>query len=107
MTLVSITRSHVRSWRYLPAFLIQAICSAWQAKSEETNLSISILQEAKNTFWTRTLWSNEEGMKSYIISGAHKQAMHSLLEWCDEAAVVHWEQMGSQPPTWEEAYHPS
>jgi hypothetical protein len=43
-------------------------------------------------------------MKSYIVSGVHKQVMRHLLEWCDEAAVVHWEQEGSQPPSWEEAY---
>ena len=104
MTLVSITRLRVRSRRYLPAFLIQAIRSAWQAKSSRGNLSVSILREARNTFWTRTVWANEEAMKSYIVSGVHKQVMHSLLEWCDEAAVVHWQKEGPQPPTWEEAY---
>ena len=104
MTLVSITRLRVRSWRYIPAFFIQAIRSSWQAKSSEGNLAVSILQEARNTFWTRTVWANEEAMKSYIVSGVHKQAMRSLLEWCDEAALVHWEQEGAQPPTWEEAF---
>jgi hypothetical protein len=105
MTLVSITRLRVRSWCYVPAFLIQAIRSAWQAKSSQENLAVSILQEARNTYWTRTVWTNEEAMKSYIVSGIHNQAMRSLLEWCDEAAVVHWEQEGAQPPIWEEAFH--
>lgn len=104
MPLISITRLHVRSWRYLPPFLIQALRSAWQAKLAEGNLSTSLLQEARNTFWTRTVWTDEAAMKSYITSGVHKQVMRSLLEWCDEAAVVHWEQAGSQPPTWEEAF---
>ena len=104
MTLVSITRLRVRSWRYLPAFLIQAIRSALQAKASKGNLSVSILREAENTFWTRTVWANEEAMKSYVVSGVHKQVMHSLLEWCDEAAVVHWQQESTQPPAWEEAY---
>jgi hypothetical protein len=104
MTLVSITRLRVRSWRHLPAFLIQAVRSSWQAKSAEGNLSVSILKEAQNTFWTRTVWTNEEAMKSYIVTGVHKQAMRSLLEWCDEAAVVHWQQAVPEPPSWEEAY---
>ena len=104
MTLVSITRLRVRSRRYLLVFLIQAIRSSWQAKAAEGSLAVSILQEARNTFWTRTVWANEGAMKSYIVSGAHKQVMRSLLEWCDEAAIVHWEQEGSQPPTWEEAF---
>jgi hypothetical protein len=104
MGFVSITRLRVRSWRYLPAFFIHALRSSWQAKLAEGNLSVSILQEAQNTFWTRTVWANEETMKSYIVSGVHKQVMRSLLEWCDEAAVVHWDQDGSQPPTWDEAF---
>ncbi|MDQ2690584.1 MAG: DUF3291 domain-containing protein [Chloroflexota bacterium] len=104
MPLVSITRLHVRSWRYLPPFLIQALRSAWQAKLSEGNLSVSILQDARNTFWTRTVWTDEAAMKSYIIAGVHKQVMRSLLEWCDEAAVVHWEQESSQPPPWEAAF---
>ena len=105
MPLVSITRLHVRSWRYLPLFFIQALRSAWQAKQAEGNLSVAILQEARFTFWTRTVWTNESAMKHYIISGVHKQVMRSLLEWCDEAAVVHWKQDRAQPPTWEEAFH--
>ena len=104
MALVSVTRLHVRSWRYIPVFLIQAIHASWQAKSAEGSLAVSILQETRNTFWTRTVWSHEEAMKSYVISGVHKRVMRSLLEWCDEAAVVHWEQEGSQPPSWEETY---
>lgn len=104
MTLVSITRLRLRSWHYLPAFFIQAVRSSWQAKSAEGSLSVSILQEARNTFWTRTVWANENAMKSYIVSGVHKRVMRNLLEWCDEAAVVHWEQDDSQPPTWEEAF---
>lgn len=104
MPLVSITRLRVRAWQYLPPFFIQALRSAWQAKLAGGNLSVSILQEARNTFWTRTVWVSEQAMKSYVISGVHKQGMRSLLEWCDEAAVVHWDQEGSQPPSWEEAF---
>jgi hypothetical protein len=30
--------------------------------------------------------------------------MRSLLEWCDEAALVHWTQEGADLPSWEEAH---
>jgi hypothetical protein len=30
--------------------------------------------------------------------------MPNIQKWCDEAAVVHWEQENSNPPTWEEVY---
>jgi hypothetical protein len=38
-----------------------------------------------------------------MAGGAHLKAMPKLMEWCDEASVVHWTQEGSTPPSWEEA----
>ena len=43
-------------------------------------------------------------MKSYMLSGAHRQAMRKLLDWCDEAAVAHWTQDSAEEPTWQEAH---
>lgn len=43
-------------------------------------------------------------MKSFMESGAHRTIMPKLLEWCDEASVVHWTQDSTQEPTWEEAH---
>lgn len=104
MPFISITRLRIRSWRFLPAFFIQAVRSARQARRAEGNLAVSIVREARNTFWTRTVWSSEQAMKAYMVSGVHGRVMRRLLEWCDEAAVVHWSQEPEQPPTWEEAY---
>lgn len=101
---VSITRLRVRLWRYLPAFFIQTLRSAWQAKDDPYSISVSLLWDVHNTFWTCTLWVDEQAMKAYVISGVHKQSMRSLLEWCDEAAVVHWTQDTPQPPIWAEAH---
>jgi hypothetical protein len=42
-------------------------------------------------------------MKSFMLSGVHRQAMRKLPDWCDEAAVVHWTQEGNELPTWAEA----
>jgi hypothetical protein len=30
--------------------------------------------------------------------------MRKLLEWCDEAALVHWTQDSAQLPSWDEAH---
>lgn len=43
-------------------------------------------------------------MKSFMLTGVHRGLMRKLLDWCDEASVVHWMQDGTEPPTWPEAY---
>ncbi len=30
--------------------------------------------------------------------------MPKLMEWCDEAAVLHWQQESAAEPTWAEAH---
>lgn len=104
MPVVSITRLRVRSWRYLLPFLYFALRSSRQAKNANGNLDVSLLRDAHLAFWTRTVWTTEDSMKSFMLSGAHRQVMPHLLEWCDEAALVHWTQPTGQPPDWNEAY---
>jgi hypothetical protein len=62
-----------------------------------------ILVIAKNVFWTMTVWKDEAAMNAYRTSGAHSDAMPRLLNWCDQAAVVHWTQESSEVPLWPEA----
>ena len=50
-----------------------------------------------------TAWDNQESMRRFMTSGSHKDAMPQLLDWCDEAAVVHWEQPEAALPSWTEA----
>src|ERR1700728_1142671 len=101
---VSLTRLRVRSWRYFPFFFVQAMRSTRQAKSAEGVLFVSVLSEARNTFWTRTVWNEEQSMKRFMLSGPHGRVMRRLMEWCDEAAVAHWTQEFPEPPSWEEAH---
>jgi hypothetical protein len=61
------------------------------------------LNDRKKTFWTATIWTTEAAMKKFMLAGAHRDAMPKLLNWCDEAALVHWTQEGSELPTWSEA----
>ena len=43
-------------------------------------------------------------MKTFMLAAPHGPAMRRLLEWCDEAALVHWTQTGSELPSWDEAH---
>jgi hypothetical protein len=104
VALVSVTRLRVRSWRFMPRFFIGALRAARQAGRAEGNVATSLLREARNTFWTRTAWESEQAMKAFMMAGVHRRLMRSLLEWCDEAAVVHWEQEEAALPSWEDAH---
>ena len=104
MPVVSITRIRVRSWSYLPAFFFQALRIARQAAKADGNLAVRMLADKRNTYWTSTCWSSPESMKAFMLAKPHGPAMRSLLEWCDEAALVHWVQEGAELPSWEEAH---
>ena len=39
-----------------------------------------------------------------MIAKPHGPAMHKLLKWCDEAALVRWTQNGADLPSWTEAH---
>ena len=57
-----------------------------------------LLPDSERTFWTMTVWENRAAMLAFMTSGAHKQAMPKLLDWCDEASVAGWEQEDSALP---------
>ncbi|HZT78033.1 MAG TPA: DUF3291 domain-containing protein [Vicinamibacterales bacterium] len=104
MPLVSITRLRVRSWRFMPMFFVTAMRSARQAARADGNLETKLLRDANRTFWTATSWADERAMKAFMHAGAHGPAMRKLLEWCDEASLVHWTQETDAVPPWDEAH---
>jgi hypothetical protein len=85
-------------------FIVYALRSALQAKNAQGNLAVSLVRDTQNTYWTRTVWVTESAMKAFILAGPHGQVMRRLLEWCDEAALVHWQQDTPQEPDWHEAH---
>jgi len=104
MPVVSVTRLRVRTWRYLPAFLLASLRIARQAKRAPGNLRVSLLQDRRKTFWTCTCWESEPAMRAFMLAPPHLPAMRKLLEWCDEAALVHWSQEGPELPAWSDAH---
>ena len=104
MIFVSVTRLRVRSLFYLPQFVWRTFQSVSQTKRSSGFLHGKILREARNTFWTVTAWHDAEAINAFRVSGAHRAAMPSLLEWCDEASVVHWTQETAELPAWSDAH---
>jgi hypothetical protein len=104
MSFISVTRLRVRAWRYLLQFTWQALKTAKQAERAPGFIGGKLLKEAHNAFWTVTAWEDEAAMRAYRNAGAHRVVMPRLLDWCDEAAVAHWNQDGAEIPDWHEAH---
>jgi hypothetical protein len=104
MALISATRLRVRSRQFLPEFFWRAFLSARQARRSPGNLGARTIAGANHAFWTITAWENEAVMRSFMLAGAHRKAMPKLLEWCDEASVVHWAQDTPELPALEEVH---
>src|ERR1700680_753483 len=100
MALIFVTRLRVRSLIYLPQFLWETFKSTRQVVRSSGFLGGRLLVNAKSVFWTMTAWKNEAAMNAYRTGGAHRRVMPKLLNWCDEAAVVHLTQESSEVPPW-------
>jgi hypothetical protein len=103
MPLISVTRLRVRSFLYLPGFLWDTFKSVRQAERSSGFLGGRLLVNAGFVFWTMTVWEGEAAMNAFRTGGAHRRAMPKLLNWCDEAAVVHWTQHSTEMPAWQQA----
>ncbi len=103
MPFVSVTRLRIRSARFLPVFVIHTFRSLKQVKKALGFQGGSLLTDRSWTFWTMTTWDSQGSMRRFMTEGSHRAAMPHLLDWCDEASVVHWDQMENDLPKWTEA----
>jgi hypothetical protein len=103
MLFVSITRLRIRSVRFMLFFIFYTFRSLQQVKKAPGFLGGQVLPDRSWTFWTMTTWDSQENMRRFMTEGAHRAAMPRLLNWCDEASVVHWIQPESGLPKWDEA----
>ncbi len=104
MVFISVTRLRIRSIFYLPQFIWQTLKTGRQAERANGFLGGRLVREAGNIFWTLTMWTDEAAMRGYRSAGAHAYVMPKLLDWCDEASVVHWTQEPAELPSWPEAH---
>ena len=102
MAVISITRLRVRSWRFLPDFLLHSVKITRQARAAPGNLGVEVFRDAGMTFWTKSAWRDESAMRAFMSSGAHKNVMPHLQRWCSEASVLHWEQETPRMPFWQD-----
>ncbi len=103
MPLVAVTRLRIRSVHFVLSFGWYAWRSFRQAKRAPGNLGVKLREAEGFAFWTVTAWQDEAAMSAYRITPPHRHAMPKLLEWCDEALVVHWNQESAELPDWKTA----
>lgn len=102
--LASVTRLRVRSVRFLPAFLWRTFSSQRQIRRAPGFFGGRLLLDSHLTFWTLTVWEDEQAMRNFRGSGAHARVMARLPDWCDEAAYAHWTESETAIPAWDVAY---
>ena len=91
MAFNSITRLRLRKFSTLPAFMWHTQAIAAELGASAGFLGGGVLVEGRLVAWTRSAWESEAAMKAFRDTGAHRVVMPKLLDWCDEAAVAHWE----------------
>ena len=104
MPVVSVTRLHLASLWFLPAFLAHAIRSSRQARRSPGFITGWLSNDSEWGFWTSTVWESAAAMRAFRNSDQHLKAMPKLLRWCDEGAFVHWEQQEDCAPDPAAAY---
>lgn len=98
----SITRLRLRSVLVLPRFAQATRAISEQMSPAPGFLGGAVLAEGWMVFWTRSAWESLEAMTAFRDSGAHRDVMGKLLDWCDEAAVAHWD--GEAAASWEDIH---
>jgi len=100
MPFISVTRLRVKSLFFLFSFIRANEASVKELKSSSGLLMGKELIDKKLTFWTITLWEDEDSMKKFIGSLSHRNAMQHLPKWCNEASYHHWFQEENECPNW-------
>ena len=101
--LAAATRLHLRSIEFLDPFLAQVSQIMAQIDSTPGCAGVELRRSKGLAFWTMSIWDDKKSLLAFSQSGAHKEGMPLLAEWCDEAVHVHWDFHGNALPSWQEA----
>src|SRR4051794_36544972 len=102
--IISVTRLQFPSLGMLLPFIVYSFEPQTQVKRSPSDTATAAMRDQHGGCRTRPVWRDVESMRAFMASGAHRQAMPKLLDWCDEAALVHWEQDTPTLPEWDEAH---
>jgi hypothetical protein len=97
-TLVSVTRFRLRALRFLPFLALHTNRTIAQIRRADGFVPGAVWRDADFAFWTMTVWRDENSMRAYGASGAHRKAAPHLVAWGDQASVCHWKQRASICP---------
>ena len=100
---LSVTRIHLRSLRFLPAFFVYSLRSTRQAQRAPGFRAGWVGTEFPLAFWTATAWDSADAMMRFRNSEPHLYAMPKLRHWCDEASYTHWDDGAAAAPSAEVA----
>jgi len=103
MPIIAVTRLHLRSPRYVTAFLWTTFKVQRAARRSHGSLAVRLRRSTGLAFWTLTSWRDTPAMHSFTMTSPHREAMEKLGHWCDEAAFAHWEVSTSEVPSWDAA----
>jgi hypothetical protein len=103
MTIISVTRLHLRSLRFFPGFFWYTRRSIWQARRTAGNLGVRVRKTKGLAFWTLAMWRDNQAIRAFVPASPHKESMQKLPHWCDEAAFADWDQDTADWPSWETA----
>ena len=88
MAMISVTRLHVRSIRFLMPFMIDSRKIARQATRAPGFLSKRLAVEPYLGFWTLTAWQDEMSMRGFRNSGSEPGYLLAILGGTDAGRVV-------------------
>jgi quinol monooxygenase YgiN len=94
---VSVTGLRLKSRRHIFRFWWHAIRSMAQARSAAGNLKAET-RTIRGIHHTLSVWIDEQAMRAYLVSGAHRDAMKAFR------AIATGRTLGfttNQPPDWE------
>ena len=97
---MSVTRLHLKGKRMLPVFFYHTLWSIIQSKNAKGLLYSSFDRESWHTYWTLTVWENQDCMRAFRNKGSHLKAMKISRNIADELEYINWE--ADQIPTWDE-----